>query len=363
MRLSLAAAVPLLALGPCVPALAAGPVNPQTLTTIAFGSCAQEDKAQPIWGSIVAQRPDLFLFIGDNVYADQPDPVTSPGQIAKAYRDLGAKPGFQKLRVACPVIATWDDHDYGQNDAGKEFRLKKPAQLLMLSFFKEPANSPRWTRDGVYGAWVFGPAGKRVQVLMLDTRYFRDPITRDPAWRPGGPVGPYKPKTLEDRSTLLGDEQWAWLGEQLRKPADVRIVASSIQVVAGEHGWEGCCNFPAEQQRLYDLIGKTGAGGVVFISGDRHLIEMSKRSDASTPYPMWDFTSSGFNWEPGEVNEANRYRQGPVLRQPNFGVIRIDWSGNPRVTLEGRGGDGAVLMSQEVELASLQTSAPQTSAP
>ena len=324
----------------------------KTIDVIAFGSCAREDRAQPIWQQIVAQRPDLFLFIGDNVYADIPDSPRTVGDIAAAYRELDAKLGYRKLRQTCPILATWDDHDYGLNDAGREFNLKRQSQQMLLTFFREPADSLRWTREGVYGAWQFGPPEKTVQILLLDTRYFRDSLKQSPEHREG--MGPYVPD--EDPSKqLLGEDQWMWLEEHLKKPADVRIIGSSIQVVSDEHGWECWANMPHERKRLYDLIAKTKAGGIFFISGDRHLIEISRDQEEGTPYPMIDFTSSGFNWEKSEVTEANRFRVSPLLRQPNFGVIRIDWNqAQPIVKLEGRSGTGAMLMSYEVSLDELQ---------
>ena len=322
----------------------------EAISTIAFGSCAREDREQPIWESIVAQRPELFLFIGDNVYVDIPEPPTSMGDFAAAYRALAAKPGYQLLLATCPILATWDDHDFGLNDSGVEFPLKKGAQQMLLTFFEERADSPRWRREGVYGSWEFGPEGRRVQVLLLDTRYFRDALRRKPVDQREEGSGPYLPHT-SNAPTLLGDEQWAWLEQELSKPADVRLIGSSIQVVASEHGWEGWCNFPHERRRLYELIGRTGAGGVLFLSGDRHLIEISRDEEPGTPYPMIDFTSSGFNWGENQVDEPNRFRVGPVLRRPNFGVIRIDWRAQPvSIKLEGLGGDGQRLLEHTVTL-------------
>lgn len=319
------------------------------LETIVFGSCARSDRDQPIWESIVTQRPDLFLFIGDNVYHDVPDVPTSAHDMWVKYEELGAKPEYRALAETCPILATWDDHDYGLNDAGREWELKQASQALMLTFFGEPAGSPRWAREGVYDAKVIGPRGKRVQVILLDTRFHRDPLDKNPRGREGG-LGPYLPTST---GTMLGAEQWTWLEEQLREQADVRIIASSIQVVAHEHRWECWGNMPRERERLYGLIDETDASGVVFISGDRHLIEISKDEEPGTPYPMWDFTSSGFNWGDGEVDEPNRYRVGPVQRMPNFGVIRIDWDSGV-ITLEGRDGNGDVLMRSDVELSTLR---------
>ncbi|MEM6655006.1 MAG: alkaline phosphatase D family protein [Planctomycetota bacterium] len=330
-----------------------GPVHPQVIDTIAFGSCAREDREQPIWDSIVAAAPDLFVFLGDNVYVDIPTPPQSAGEFAAAYRALGAKPGYQRLKARCPILATWDDHDFGLNDAGKEFRLKRQSQTLLLSFFEDPPDSPRWTREGVYGAWMFGPPGKRVQVILLDTRYFRDPITPNVNWRPGDVIGPYKPPAGKPGGTILGEQQWAWLGAQLQRQADLRLIGSSIQVVAGEHGWECWAHFPGEQRRLVRMISNTNAGGVVFLSGDRHMIEISKYDDPPAPYPLWDFTSSGFNWGHAEDPvEPNRHRVGPAKREPNFGVIKIDWDAGA-LSLEGRNGAGEPLMRQAVDLESL----------
>ena len=85
-----------------VPALAqAGDDKP--LERIAFGSCAHQDKPQPIWESIVAVKPQLFLFTGDIIYADTRDPKV----MKEKYDLMAALPGWQKLLRTCPVFATW----------------------------------------------------------------------------------------------------------------------------------------------------------------------------------------------------------------------------------------------------------------
>ncbi|MFT5422713.1 MAG: alkaline phosphatase D [Phycisphaerales bacterium] len=330
------------------------PPQEEAMTRIAFGSCAKEDKPQPIWDVIAADDPDLFLFIGDNMYADIPAVPQSAADIAKAYEQLAAIPEWQRFSENFPVLATWDDHDYGKNDAGEEWFLKEDAQRLFLDFFDVPSDSPRRARQGVYHSEVFGPVGQRVQVILLDTRYHRSPIHETPDWRDAGMNGPYGPGAGGE-GTILGEAQWEWLEAQLREPAQVRIVASSIQVVASEHEWEGWYTMPDERQRLFDLIGETDAGGVIMISGDRHLIELSCDRDRGTAYPMWDFTSSGMNQGPRSLDEPNGHRVGPVARDTNYGVISIDWdSPDPVITLEGRDQDGAVILSQLIFLSTLQ---------
>lgn len=176
------------------------------LTRIAFGSCADEALPQPIWSAIAAQNPDLFLFIGDNVYADLykgkfiKEPTLEALQYA--YQLLGAREDFGKFRRQFPIMATWDDHDYGANDAGENFPLKQEAKDLMLNFFGVPEESPVRQREGVYDAKIVGPVGQRVQIIMLDTRWFRSDLTPTDEYN-----APGKERYLTDTTpgkTMLG---------------------------------------------------------------------------------------------------------------------------------------------------------------
>src|SRR5581483_636919 len=116
------------------------------------GSCAQQDKAQPIWNSILAARPDVFLFIGDNIYADTQDMK----EMKHKYSLLGSKDEFVGFRSKVPILATWDDHDFGINDGGAEYPKKEESKHLMLDFFGEPKDSDRRSRPGVYTSYLFG---------------------------------------------------------------------------------------------------------------------------------------------------------------------------------------------------------------
>jgi alkaline phosphatase D len=318
---------------------------------IVFGSCCKQDKPQPIWDSIVAVKPDLFLMIGDNIYGDSQDL-----SVLKAKWDmLGAQPGFQRLKKTCPVLATWDDHDFGADDAGVEYPMKKESQQLFLDFFDEPADSPRRKQEGVYASYEYGPPSQRVQVILLDTRYHRSPLKKS-GRKKGDPgfYGPYAENT-DAGATILGETQWKWLGDQLEKPAVVRIVASSVQVLPNEHQWEKWGNFPAERDRLLKLIRSKHANGVILLSGDRHTAEIS-RDDTSVGYPLFDITSSSLN-APGTPNksEPNPLRTGPLYSPENFGMISIDWSASdPAISLELRNIKGEPVETQRVKLSQLR---------
>jgi alkaline phosphatase D len=337
-------------------AAAVSAAEPMPASRIAFGSCVKQGKPQPIWEAIVGAKPEMFLFIGDNIYGDSKD----PGVLKAKWEQLGAEPGYQKLKAACPILATWDDHDYGADDAGAEYPIKKESQEIFLNFFDEPADSPRRKREGVYDAKVFGPPGKRVQVILLDTRYFRSPLVKPkkkPTFEPGeGHTGVYVP-TSDPDATILGPDQWKWLAEQLRQPAEVRILASSIQVIAHEHGWEHWGNFPRERERLLKLIADCHAEGMVIISGDRHSAEISAQ-DPGVGYTLYDVTSSSLNQPLKWHNELNRYRLGMKYSEANFGTILIDWDGtDPTLRLQVRTEKGEVALQKRVRLSELKPKA------
>jgi alkaline phosphatase D len=301
------------------------------LTTIAFGSCARENRPQPIWERVLEYRPDLFLFLGDNAYLD-----TTRGEVmARKYAQAAAHPGFEELAHKSAIMATWDDHDFGVNDGGRTFSHKALAREAFLDFWQVPADDPRRAPDraapqggGIHHARIIGPPGKRVQVILLDTRWNRDDIPTTRVVRSNNRTRTeYLPNT-DPNSTLLGEPQWKWLEEQLRQPAEIRLLCSSIQVVSEEHPFEKWANFPHERTRLLNLIRETSASGVLILSGDRHLADLSVL-EAGVGYPIFDFTSSGLTQGHRffRFPERNRHRLAGMPSGNHFGLIRIDWRG------------------------------------
>jgi alkaline phosphatase D len=313
---------------------------------IAFGSCGHQDKPQPVLRTVVGRSPDLFIYLGDNIYGDSRD----LRELEAKYARLAAKPEFQALRGSVPVLSTWDDHDYGENDAGKEYPLKEESRRLFLDFWQVPEDSPRRRHPGIYGEHTFTSGGRTLQVLLLDARSFRDPLQRAPT-RP-----PFKNDYTPDPDpgkTILGAEQWRWLEACFRRPADLRIVCSSIQFSHEYNGWESWTNLPAEQRRMLDLIATTRANGVVFISGDVHWGELSRRPVPGL-YPLYDVTSSGIT-ETWPTIEANCYRVGEAVRDNNFGLIEIDWrKREPEAALQILDRHGRARVSHTVRLSTLR---------
>lgn len=245
---------------------------------VAFGSCARIDLPQPIWHTIASWQPDAFVTLGDIVYADTEDMALMQAM----YTQMDTVASFQTLRNSCSFYGIWDDHDYGANDGGASYAKRDAAQQLFLDFLKEPAGSERRKTPGIYDA-VYLDLEKRVQLILLDTRFFRSDWVKDKVTRMR-----YRPVYDAER-TMLGDAQWDWLEAQLRMPAQVRIIASGVQVVNDMHGYECWGLFPLERARMFRLIRDTKAAGVVFVSGDRHFAELSVM-DGGVGYPMYDLT-------------------------------------------------------------------------
>ena len=336
------------------------PEQGRTLTRIAFGSCAKSDKPQPIWDAVLAAEPDLFVFLGDNVYLDTRDPAV----MRRKYAELAAQPGYQKLKASVPILAIWDDHDYGENDAGFDYPMKEESRRQFLDFFGDAADSPRRTRDGIYTSHVFGPAGRRVQVILPDLRWNRSPlmslelgdqeyeawVTRRAEAGESTP-GPYA-RNPDLAATQLGETQWRWLEDQLSVPAEIRILGSSLQVLADFAGWEGWINFAHDHQRLIAAIRDKKANGLFCLSGDTHYGEIS-RLDVNVPYPLWDITSSGLT-EVWPVTPPNALRVGDVFREQNFGLLTIGWGAEaPTVLAQVRDVTGAVRLEQGIRIRDL----------
>ena len=326
------------------------------LTRIALGSCIRQNRPQPIWEAVSRFQPDLLLLLGDNIYGDTEDMAELRGK----YDALAANPGFAAVRRDAPIIAVWDDHDYGVNDGGREYPRRRESQQVFCDFFGMPADSPVRKQEGIYHAITCGPPGRRVQLICLDTRYHRSPLKALPREQRVKGKGFYVPDP-DPAATFLGTEQWAWLAKVLAEPAEIRIVLSSIQVAAMEHGFEKWANFPAERTRLLETLRASGATGVILVSGDRHAAEISRipAGAKALAYPLYDLTASSLNQVIGrsQPEEPNQFRIGSRYHGTNFGTIEIDWQDGAggqmplaTATLGIRDEQGAVVESVAIDI-------------
>jgi len=305
----------------------------QTVSKIAFGSCGNQDHSLPILNVAAKNGPNLFIFLGDNIYGDTDDMNT----LREKYAKLAAKPSFRKLKRKTRLLATWDDHDFGRNDAGRHYPHKERSKDIFLEFFEEPLESERRKHPGIYTSYEFNTNGKTLQIIMLDGRTFRDDLRRYKGEEKDAKFFydlDYLPHQTAD-STLLGEDQWNWLEQELRKPADLRLICSGTQFGIEFNGYEAWANFPHEQKRMLDLIKRTRANGVLFLTGDVHYAEISKLTVEGL-YPVYDATSSGLSSKWDFATPNNNRIKGPVMEN-HFGLLTIDWNKpDPTITIEVR---------------------------
>ncbi|NJM50448.1 MAG: alkaline phosphatase family protein [Sphingomonadales bacterium] len=320
------------------------------ITRFAFGSCVNENRAMDFWNVIAGEKPQAFLLIGDNVYGDvETNHAATIPSLQASYRKLSSRQQFADFRKQIPMMTTWDDHDYGANDAGGSFDYKEYAERIYEQYWGSDADVR--SRPGVYESRIVGPQGKRVQFILLDTRFFRSDLARLRYQAERPPLGWYIPNE-DPAATILGDAQWKWLAAELEKPADLRFIVSSIQVITSAHGYESWYNFPKERERLYALLAEKKIGNAVLLTGDRHSGAMYKENVPGLSRPLYEFTSTSLNFAFGDGDSGNREpdpkRLGGFWSVENFGQVDIDWAGRT-VTMSLKKSDGAMIEQKKIQ--------------
>ncbi len=336
---------------PKAPAGPALPASNTVLQRIAFGSCQTSWKPIPILDQVAADNPDLFIYLGDNVYGDERAGNALLPNLRKQYADLAKRPAFARLRQQTPMMSIWDDHDYAMNDAGEDFAFKYFAKKVFLEFWNEPKNSMRRKREGLYDAKVFGVEGQRVQIIMLDTRYFRSsPLI--PTDERGAKGKERYLSSFDPNMTILGEEQWQWFEEQLQQPAEIRLIITSIQVLAADHGWEAWDEFVPQRDKFFATVKNSGAKGVLIVSGDRHMASFYRKDDA-TDYALYEFTSSALNMSfTDKITEYDSLQLVEGVAANNYGMIDIDWPGR-KISMQIKGESGGILRKLEVKFSEI----------
>jgi alkaline phosphatase D len=312
-----------------LPPIATAPPGPTSGSSnqtfrIAIGACLRLAAGGHALEEISAHDPDVMLWLGDNIYADTED----MSEMRALYEKLAENPRFEALAESTEMMAVWDDHDMGWNNANATWPHRDAAKAEFLRFWDAASEVPPSDQPGVYSARTFGTGDRTVQVILLDTRYNLDP------WD-------YEGKDPSRR--VLGEKQWAWLRERLLEPATVRIIGSGIQVVQDydiDREWEGWGDSPHERDRLFDLVRALRIPGVVFVSGDMHFAELTRHPDdaAALGYPTYDLTPSGLDQvETAGIGQwVNPNRVGELLNSiRKHGLVEIDWEPvDPEIHLE-----------------------------
>lgn len=322
----------------------------KTHIKIAFGSCSHQESKEQMWDAIDKEHPDLLVMLGDNIYGDTQDMV----ELKRRYDTLGAQADFQRLRKNTKILAIWDDHDYGVNDSGGDYRWKNESRKIMLDFFEEPKDSILRTQEGgIFRSHVIESGKLKVHIVLVDTRWNRSPLKSlsDPSEIAKNQLKQRGKNIVnEDKNaTILGAQQWLWLEKELQKPSDILVFASSIQVLADESGWESWSNFPGEREKLLKMLAKYRKQSKLsfIISGDIHRAEFDKIKLPTNKEPLWEFISSGFT-HAGTFLPENQYRIS-TFRKPNYGTIEIAESPRLEVKVKIKDRESKIQLEQTLK--------------
>ena len=270
---------------------------------IGLGSCLDQDYPQPIWQSIKKEDLNYFIFLGDNVYGD-----TRYGSLRKM------ESAYDKQKKVLPdflndisIFSIWDDHDFGINDGGADYRFKRKAQELYLDFWEITKDDDRSNREGIYFSKNEIFFDKKFKFIFLDTRFFRSKLK--------GKKSNYT-ENIEPDATILGNAQWTWLENELKSDFDFLFVFSSIQIIAKDHRFEKWSNFPNERAKLFELLEQFNDKTILF-SGDRHRAGIYRKNG------IIEVTSSSMNKPGSSFSETDSYLIGKTYPQENYGVLEI----------------------------------------
>ena len=270
---------------------------------IGLGSCLDQDYPQPIWQSIKKEDLNYFIFLGDNVYGD-----TRYGSLRKM------KSAYDKQKKVLPdflnnisIFSIWDDHDFGINDGGADYRFKRRAQELYLDFWEITKDDDRSNREGIYFSKNEIFFDKKFKFIFLDTRFFRSKLK--------GKKSNYI-ENIEPDATILGNAQWTWLENELKSDFDFLLIFSSIQIIAKDHRFEKWSNFPNERAKLFELLEQFNDKTILF-SGDRHRAGIYRKNG------IIEVTSSSMNKPGSSFSETDSYLIGKTYPQENYGVLEI----------------------------------------
>ena len=280
-------------------------INQINAGTIKFGlgSCLDQDYPQPIWNPIEKEELDYFVFLGDNVYGDSA--FGNLRKMKRAYvKQKKVLPSFLKQ---LQVYAIWDDHDYGLNDGGSDYKNKIDAEKLFLDFWEIPQNDPRHQRDGIYFSTEKIFFDKKFKLIFLDTRFFRSKLLSEK----GGYIS-----NIKDNATILGKNQWLWLEDELNSEFDFLIIFSSIQIIPMDHPYEKWNNFPNDRSKLLGVLDKYRDKTILF-SGDRHRSGIYKKDG------IIEITTSSLN-KPGSLfTETDQFLIGETYPEENYALFEI----------------------------------------
>ncbi|MBL7176896.1 MAG: alkaline phosphatase family protein [Desulfobacteraceae bacterium] len=279
---------------------------------VGFGGGARyRPEKEFMWDVIASHSPIAFLFLGDNVYIDQPNSRTK--QRVHYYRRQ-LRPEYRRLTASTAIYAIYDDHDFGKNDCAGGLDPFKPRwKLPVWRVFKQNWNNPYYGGgEKQPGCWFDFSIGD-VDFFMVDNRYYR---------------------SFKD-GTMLGPVQKKWLLSGLKaSKATFKVIASGTLWTehADKGGRDSWWGVREEREEIFSLIDNERIGGVILLSADRHRTDVY-RIERPNGYDLYEFETSKL------TNKHTHWTKEEALFSYNkgnfFGLLSFDLTkSDPEVTFQ-----------------------------
>lgn len=299
-------------------------------------------KDSSIFESMAKEKAAFMLWLGDNWYTREADYFSEWGLWYRAHRDR-ALPVLQNFWKAMPHVATWDDHDYGPNDIGKNYTLKNVSRNIWKQYWCNPSYGEN--EEGIYTMYTWS-----------DVDFF---ITDDRWWRSADRMNDSVDGKPNPEKRMLGRQQMEWLKNALLySGATFKIVVTGSQVLNPVSPFDKWREFPAEYDELMSFLSENKINGVLFLTGDRHHSEIIKVERPGT-YPLYDITVSPLTSATHKfgVEEANNpSRVFGLPEKQNYARVTVTGNRNERMlTVEFRGIKGEPLGQWSVNEKELKT--------
>lgn len=308
-----------------------------------FSACVRDRYApHTVFESISDLSPTFVALLGDQMYADS-DGNINTGPEASVLAALRAKYDrnfdayFQTMSSQTPLVAIWDDHDFGQDNSDSTYRFKAETRKVFKETF--PIYPFHVEDGGLY--YQFAVAD--VDFFVLDTRWYRSPM---------------QDSDVEGK-TMLGEEQLLWLLNGLKlSTAPFKMIFSSVSfndyggdTSSGRPGFDSWMGYTFERGKILTFIEENQIQGVLVFSGDQHYpsahilnwqapLNSVSRTDTSTVYSLSDIGSAVFDFSASPLHNATASgRSLMAANQQNplysFEVFRKVWSNRSPTSVYG----------------------------
>ena len=271
----------------------------------AFGSCMLDSYDQgDIWEQMVMLEPDVIFLIGDNAYTDELTDIASPTDLWTRHFETRSRVNLFRNKRLIPVVATWDDHDYGMNNAGRDYPHKDVALAAFKDFFASD-QTENFYMPGIGVASAFDIYG--YNFFLMDNRTFRTPLR-------------------ESNQRHFGDDQMQWLLSNLQSKDHAFIVSGDL--FFGGYSTKDSFEGHRRQRFAYflDELKKLDTE-VVFLSGDRHFSEIMEIPDDKLGYKTYELVAGPIHAKTKPFLFHNPLRIEGADNITNFTLVEVSEAG------------------------------------